>query len=219
MAKERRLSEEQKQLNKEKKQEEKALIEAKKVSIRKGEEALFEEYKANLPQILDEKLNNLAIQLAETEEVQGLSAIEINELLRAKNVFWRAKYTAEELMVIFEYYRKAIVEINKRKKFLPTKENFCSFAGINTTTYNAWLLGTDEEKTAVIVLIDDYIKENMLTSAQLGEIREVSTIFRGKASHGMVEASSPFSPTAKTQSDLAEINRLIENIQNMQKKK
>lgn len=84
--------------------------------------------------------------------------------------------------------------------------------GIATTTYNQYLLGADEEKANVMVQIDDYIKETMLTLAQLGEIKEVSTIFRGKASHGMIEASAPQEFVHREIIDIGSINRMISDV-------
>ena len=84
--------------------------------------------------------------------------------------------------------------------------------GMSTTTYNQYLFGHDEEKTEIMVQIDDYIKETMLTLAQLGEIKEVSTIFRGKASHGMIEASAPQEIVHREIIDLSSINRMIDDV-------
>lgn len=84
--------------------------------------------------------------------------------------------------------------------------------GISTATYNQYLFGADEEKANIMVQIDDYIKETMLTLAQLGEIKEVSTIFRGKASHGMIEASAPQEFVHHEIIDIGSINRMISDV-------
>ena len=84
--------------------------------------------------------------------------------------------------------------------------------GISTATYNQYLLGYDEEKAEIMVQIDDYIKETMLTLAQLGEIREVSTIFRGKASHGMVEANAPQIIEHREVVDVGTIRKMIDDV-------
>lgn len=84
--------------------------------------------------------------------------------------------------------------------------------GISTATYNQYLLGYDEDKTEVMIQIDDYIKETMLTLAQLGEIKEVSTIFRGKASHGMVEATAPQVIEHREIVDIGSIRKMIDDV-------
>lgn len=83
---------------------------------------------------------------------------------------------------------------------------------MSTSTYNQYLLGYDEEKAEVMVQIDDYIKETMLTLAQLGEIKEVSTIFRGKASHGMIEASAPQIIEHREIVDIGSIRKMIDDV-------
>lgn len=159
--------------------------------VKAGEKSILEEYKKELPKCLDERLNKLAETLAEKEEVQGLSTIEINELLRPHNLIGQPlKYTAEELNIVFEYYRQAIVAINKKVKYPPSKGSFCAFADISTATYNNYLRSPDESIQEVILRINDYLVDTTLTSAQLKEIDNITTMFRGKAEFGLVEAQS-----------------------------
>ncbi len=162
---------------------------------------------------MEERLNNIAIQLVAMEEVQGLSSIEINEMIRPCNLIGQpVRYTTEQLQIVFEYYRKAMVEINRKIKYPPSKENFCAFAGISTSTYNTYLMSPDESKQEIMLMIDDYIRENMLTSAQVGETKEVTTIFRGKTGHGMVEATAPIVIEHRSETDLSKVNAMIETI-------
>lgn len=91
--------------------------------------------------------------------------------------------------------------------------------GIATTTYNQYLMGYDEEKAEIMVQIDDYIKETMLTLAQLGEIKEISTIFRGKSSHGMVEASAPQIIEHREIVDIGSIKKMIDDVKSGKKLK
>lgn len=159
--------------------------------VKAGEKSILEEYKKELPKCLDERLNKLAETLAEKEEVQGLSTIEINELLRPHNLIGQPlKYTAEELEIVFKAYRQAIVAINKKVKYPPSKGSFCAFADISTATYNNYLRSPDESIQEVILRINDYLVDTTLTSAQLKEIDNITTMFRGKAEFGLVEAQS-----------------------------
>ena len=73
-------------------------------------------------------------------------------------------------------------------------------------------MGYDEEKAEIMVQIDDYIKETMLTLAQLGEIKEISTIFRGRASHGMVEATAPQVIEHREVIDMGSIKKMIDDV-------
>lgn len=173
----------------------------------------MEEFKNNLPEYMDCRLQALTQELSSKEEVKGLSSIEINELLRPHNLIGKSpKYTAEQMQIIFDYYREALIKVNQKFKYPPSKENFCAFAGISTTTYNQYLISPDENKQEVMLMIDDYIRENMLTSAQIGETKEITTIFRGKTSHGLVEASAPIVIEHKSETDISKINSMIEAI-------
>ena len=174
----------------------------------------MEEYKNNLPQELEKRLDVITTQISAQKEVQGLSSIEINEILRPHNLIGaNPKYSADQLRIIFDYYREALVAINRKFKYPPSKENFCAFAGMSTSTYNKYLTSVNEDMQELMLMIDDYIRENMLTSAQIGETRELTTMFRGKTAHGMVEASSPVVVEHRTETDLTKIQQMIQRVQ------
>lgn len=173
----------------------------------------MEEYKNNLPQELEKRLDMITDKIGVQEEVQGLSSIEINEILRPHNLIGaNPKYSADQLRIIFDYYREALVKINRKFKYPPSKENFCAFAGISTSTYNKYLTSPNEDMQELMLMIDDYIRENMLTPAQIGETKEITTMFRGKTAHGMVEAQSPIVVEHRSEADMSKINRLIEKV-------
>jgi hypothetical protein len=181
--------------------------------VKSGENQILEEFKNNLPEYMECRLQALTQEISSREEVSGLSCIEINELIRPHSLIGgKVKYTAEQMQIVFDYYREALVKINQKFKYPPTKENFCAFAGISTVTYNQYLISPDEAKQEVMLMIDDYIRENMLTSAQLGETKEITTIFRGKTAHGLVEASAPIVIEHKSETDISKINSMIEAI-------
>ena len=188
-------------------------LQKKEILVKAGEKSIIEEYRKELPQKLEERLNEIAEKLSTRKEVQGLSTIEINEILRPHNLIGGAiKYTAEELNIVFEFYRQAIVNINKKIKYPPSKENFCAFANISTASYNLFLQSIDADKQEVMLRIDDYIRENMLTSAQVGELREITTMFRGKTAHGLVEAQAPIVIEHKNETDRNKIEDMIAKI-------
>lgn len=185
----------------------------KETLVKAGEKSILEEYKKELPKQLETRLNELAEQLSVKEEVQGLSTIEINELLRPHGLIGQPlKYTAEELNIVFEYYRQAIVEINKKVKYPPSKGSFCAFADISTATYNNYLRSPDENIQEVILRINDYLVDTTLTSAQLKEIDNITTMFRGKAEFGMVEAQSPVVIEHRNETDMSKISAMIQQL-------
>lgn len=188
-------------------------VQKKEELVQAGKNQIMEEYKKNLEEHMEARLEALSIEISSKEEVQGLSSIEINELLRPHNLIGsNPKYSADQLKIIFDYYRDALITINKKYKYPPSKENFCAFAGMSTATYNKYLMSADENMQELMLMIDDYIRENMLTSAQLGQTREITTIFRGRSTMGMVEAQSPIVVEHRSETDISQINKMIEAV-------
>lgn len=188
-------------------------VQKKEQLVQAGKNQIMEDYKNNLPRELEKRLDMITTQISVQEEVQGLSSIEINEMLRPHNLIGaNPKYSADQLRIVFDYYREALVTINRKFKYPPSKENFCAFAGISTVTYNKYLLSPNEEMQELMLMIDDYIRENMLTSAQIGETREITTMFRGKTAHGLVEAQSPIVVEHRSETDISQINKMIEAV-------
>lgn len=186
----------------------------KKAKINNAKQDLMQQYNQNLPELIEKRLQEMSQELAKSKEVKGISTLEINELLRPRKYIagGKMKYTAEQLDILFDYYRKALVMINKKIKFPPTKENFCAFAGISSTDYRQYMQGNDEDKAQVMQKIDDYIVDNMLTAAQLGDTKEITPIFRAKASHGLVEAAAPQEHVFRTEVDISKVNQLIDTL-------
>lgn len=187
----------------------------KTLIVKQAKENLLAKYQSELPELMDKKLEKIAYELADISKVEGITNIEINEILRGETfgLGVSSRYTADQLDIIFEAYRQALVEINRVTPMIPTKENFCAFAGISVALYNKWLSDIiDEDKMEMMNRIDDYIKDNQLTAAQLGHTKEVTTIFRAKAAHGMVEASAPQVVVHKSEVNLDKINDVIEQV-------
>lgn len=120
------------------------------------------------------------------------------------------KYSIEELYLLFEYYQQYIEKINEYTTFPPTKKNFCGFCGISSNIYDLWRESDDLERADIMEKIDDYITNQMLILAQLGKIKEVTTIFRSKAENKMIEAQAPIVVEHKTELDLDEIQKQVQ---------
>ena len=121
--------------------------------MRAGENQILEEFKNNLPEYMEKRLQALTQEISLKKDVGGLSSIEINELLRPHNLIGKQpKYTAEQMQIVFDYYREALVKVNQKFKYPPSKENFCAFAGISTATYNQYLISPDEAKQEVMLM-------------------------------------------------------------------
>lgn len=145
----------------------------------------------------------------------GLTAAQILPLIARRSLADMAlaghyAYTVQELSVGFDLYIQMLQKINEYTRFPPSKQSFCLFMGISTYTYNNYL--QDPEKCEIMRIIDDYITTNKLTSAELGEIKEISTMFELKAQHGWVEASAPVVIKHETKSSMEDIKAKIASI-------
>ena len=172
-----------------------------------------QEYQNNLKEIMEQKMFDLAYKLKHLEEGKDLSVIELKSLLSQKNTIGVSpKYNNTELSILFEYYKQFIQEINKKTSYIPTKEDFCSFAGVSTTTYNNWKQSDDAERREIMQKVDDYLVDIHLSMAQRGDIREISTIFRAKSEFGMVEAQAPQKVEHVVTADMKQIMKNIDAI-------
>ncbi len=160
---------------------------------------------------MEQRLYDLIYKLKHVETGKNLSIIELKDLISQKNIIGMSpKYSNTELAIVFDYYKQFITEINKIQYFLPTKKNFCSFAGISSNIYDRYKQSDDSERREIMQIIDDYITDLQFTAAQNGEIKEVSTIFIGKTEHGMVEATAPIIIEHKAETNINKIKAQIE---------
>jgi len=153
-------------------------------------ELIKREYQDNLSINMEKRLDEFVKRL--TNVNKNMSTIEIKNLLSQKNVIGISpKYNTSEIAILFNYYKQFINQINDIQRYLPTKKDFCSFIGISSNQYDRWRQSEDSERAEIMQMIDDYITDLQLTSAQNGDIKEISTIYRTKSEHGMVEATAP----------------------------
>lgn len=176
-------------------------------------ELVKKEFQDNLKENLEQRLFDLTYKLKHVEKDHEFSTMELKTLLSQKNVVGQSpKYSVAELAILFDYYKQFILEINKYQRYLPTKKNFCGFVGISSSQYDLWRQSDDTERQEIMQIIDDYITDLQLTSAQNGEIKEISTIYRTKAEHGMVEATAPVVIEHKSETNIDNIMKQIEAI-------
>ena len=181
-----------------------------KKELREIESKLIEkEYKEGLQDYLEQRLFDLKYKLKHVDNENKLTLIEIDKLIRGKHLVGTPLYSAEELSMIFDYYRDFISEINKVTRYIPSKKNFCGFAKMSSSTYDSYLVNGDAQKMEVMKMIDDYITDISLTLAQQREIDNVTTIYRSKAEHGMVEATAPIVIKREVDINLDEIKEQV----------
>lgn len=150
---------------------------------------------------MDDGLKELVKKLEENS--RRLNPIEIYSYIRNRNARGMTPtYSTEELYLLFEYYQQYIEKINEYETFPPTQKNFCGFVGISTITYNNYRESDEADKREIMEKIDNYITDTQLALAQIGKIKEVSTIYRTKAENKMIEAQAPIVHRSEVSVDL-----------------
>ena len=179
--------------------------------VKVKQELVKKEYQDNLKDNMEQRLFDLIHKLKHVD--RSLSTMQLKSMLTQKNTIGISpKYNATELAMVFDYYKQFIEKINEVQTFLPTKKNFCSFIGISSATYDNYKQSDDAEKREVVQMIDDYITDLQLTASQNGEVKEITTIFRTKAEHGMVEASAPVVIQHKSEVNFDKIQAQIDAV-------
>lgn len=144
-------------------------------------ENLLMEYKNNLRDYLEKKKQYIAEIIVENTKDE----LNLPLVMRALGrdfacVVGQPEYSAQELAIVFEYYQDVLAEINKKHKLPPTRQNFCAFCGITTSTYDTYLQSNDLNKKLVMQRIEDYIIENNWTLATKGTLNAYAVEKRTK---------------------------------------
>lgn len=174
----------------------------------------------NLDEIVAQRKNELVLQLqnfyTRLEEKPNLRSPFIINTYFFKSINpmpnCEPKYTAEKLGIVWDLYNHILCEVNMEiGEILPTLSNFCRFAGITLTTFKSYKNSPDEAMRVVIEKISDLCFDTQVTMAQVGAVKERSTIYRMKAEQERVEKETPAIHIHQENVDLGEIaNRLKE---------
>lgn len=165
-----------------------------------------------LPSIRN-KMNEVAEVIKEkVSQNNGLTVSQILPLITKRStsdiaVIQNKSYTSYELGEALNIYMEMIAKINTICKYPPSKGSFCALLGISRKTYDNYMV--DPDKMDIMGIIDDYITTSVLTSAQLGELREISSMFTLKSQHGFVEASAPVVIEHKKETNIDEIQNQL----------
>ena len=166
-----------------------------KMTIKQAEKAIFEKDKLNLPQLLEQRLNEIETVLEnELKDIVGLKSARIHQLISRQSLLNTSSmmgYSAKEMFIVYQSYQQLVEKINKFTLFIPSQKNFCAFAGFSTLTYKNWLQNSDEEKRNVMQMIDDYISDMLLDASKMRKSDAATSIFVAKAEHQMAEAVNP----------------------------
>lgn len=195
----------------------KSFIENKEKRMQEQEQLvkqIREETKDLLLPNIRSKMETVAEVIKEkVSQNNGLTVSQILPLITKRSVsdiatIQNKSYTSYELGEALNIYMDMVAKINTICKFPPSKGTFCALLGISRKTYDNYMV--DPDKMDIMGIIDDYITTSVLTSAQLGELREISSMFTLKSQHGFVEASAPVVIEHKKETNIDDINRQLE---------
>ena len=164
----------------------------------------------------EDKIISLQNKLSEKDSKDGFNSVVISELLFepiSKFYSQRPSYTPEKLQIAFDLYREMIVEANARGlKVVPTKSHFSRFCGFSTSTYDNYMDSSDANMRNLMEVIDDYIFDIGIASAQHREIELATSMFRAKVEQRKIEPTSPqvhiVSPDADMEKIMYDIQRI-----------
>jgi len=196
-----------------KKQREKNEID--KIAIKNAEKEIFERDKANLPTILKERMTSLESALKEGLTRNGLQSARIHKLISRQTYYSgnsMVGYSAKELFFVYEAYIQTVDKINEYLFFVPSRRNFCAFAGITTNTFENYLQSSDDEKRNIALMIDDYVSDMITDASKMKRTDNVTTIHELKAIHKQVEANAPITINHSNQLNLLDIRNRVEAI-------
>lgn len=130
------------------------------------------------------------------------------------------KYSAEKLGIVWQLYEEMVGKISaKIGVIVPSLSNFCSFAGIRLSTFKQYKQSVDEDMRIVVEKIEDGCFDSNLTLAQLGYIKERSTVYRMKSEQERVEKETPAIHIHNEGVDLSDINRRLQELKGFKEKK
>ncbi len=201
--------EQQEKINKSNREIREKEIQAKQELARKVQE----ETKGLLLSTIRKKMSEVAEVIQEkVSDNNGLTISQILPLITKRSTsdiatIQNKTYTPYELGEALNIYMEMIAKINTICKFPPSKGSFCALLGISRKTYDNYMV--DPDKIDIMGIIDDYITTSVLTSAQLGELREISSMFTLKSQHGFVEASAPVIIEHKKETNIDEIQNQL----------
>ena len=180
--------------------------------LNKAEKKIVKKEMEKLPQLLENRLNEIVSVLEENlENHKGLTSTVIHKLISRRNI-GLVGYSSKELFILLEAYQELINKINEKILYIPSIGSFCSFAGISSSTYKSYLNSQDEAKREAMTMIDDYIKQMLLDSSKMRKTDAATSIFVAKAEHSMTEAISPNLINYNNQVSLESVNSLIDRI-------
>lgn len=130
------------------------------------------------------------------------------------------KYSAEKLGIVWQLYEEMIMQINDKIGVkIPNLSEFCAFAGIRLSTFKQYKQSIDEDMRVVADKIEDECFDSNVTLAQMGMIRERSTVYRMKSEQEKIEKEQPIFHVHTEKVDITQINNRVTQLKALSEKK
>lgn len=94
-----------------------------------------------------------------------------------KGIGLAPEYSAEELDLVFDYFKECIKEMNKYELFPPLKEQFCQLCGFSTEQFSTLKNSSSPEIREVLLRVEDYICNFIHIGGMTGKIEKLNSIF------------------------------------------
>lgn len=167
-------------------------------------------------------------QVVYTKEGTPITKPNVNPLLIQKYFFQsinplvnvEPEYSAEKLGIIWQLYEEMIGKVNAKIGVLvPNLSSFCAFAGIRLATFKRYKSSVDESMRIVVEKIEDGCFDSNVMLAQMGYVKERSTVYRMKSEQERVEKEAPQVHIHKDVTDLNAIRNRLNEIKGFSEKK
>lgn len=154
-------------------------------------------FAADIKQYEQDKLNGDMVQFSD-KTIPLINVMEnaFRPLINYNGVI--PTYSDEELLMLFDYFKDCVVQLNQTELFVPTKEYFCSLLGISTVTFNTYKESNSMLRRELAARVEDFCA-NMTTQAGLQKkVSEYVATFTMKSALGRRD-NDPININALTQ--------------------
>lgn len=150
-----------------------------KILIRQVESKKIQQYKENLPKVLQEKNEEIVSEIKElVESMPENKKVPLEPIVmrllkkQLSGMGQQPIYDARELAIVFEYYQQMVQDLLLQGiSILPSRQNFAAFAGISANTFDtSYLKSNDLEKRKVASSIEDYFIECSWSGAKQNKL-------------------------------------------------
>lgn len=163
-----------------------------------AKQLLFDKQRENLPKFIKKRQKEF-VKLLEDYKIATIEGDQIDINGTSMNVLELTdrcfdpilydispskKYSADQLTIIFDYYRNCCRELNKTTTYVPNKEDFCRLLGVSTDYFERLKYSNIIEMREVVARIKDWISSHISQGAFQEKIEKNYSIFYQKASLG-----------------------------------